>query len=435
MPANLPSAHGHADGRRLRIMVMVLVGASHHDVTLDEISRLAAAETGLARALVDASGDVSGAAVLSTCNRFEVYLDVDRFHDAVELTIAKVAELAGLDHDLVIDRMRVVVGTAVAQHLFSVASGLESMVVGEDEIAGQVRHALAMAQVERTTTPTLERLLQRALTTSKSVSSSTGLGSAGRSIVTVGLDLLEERSGPVAGRSSLVLGTGSYSRIVIAALRRRGCDRIAVYSSSGRATPFAHAHGVQAVPSSDLVGAITSADFIAACSGGPTVIVSAVDVIAAKAPGEMMPILDLALSSDIDRPVRDLPGVDVIDLDVIKKFAPPEHSVAIIEAQDIVQRAVADFESGESGRTADHAVVAMRAHVMAIINEELERIRSRVDEETAEEVGRSLNRVSNAILHAPSVRAQELARTGDFADYRKAIHTLFGIDVDAELRD
>ena len=159
---------------------MVMVGASHHDVTLDEVSRLTAAGADLALKLTQSSPDINGAVVLSTCNRFEVYLDLERFHNAVELTTASVAEAAHLDLDFVVDAMRVVVGTAVGQHLFSVASGLESMVVGEDEIAGQVRQALATAQEEKTTSPTLERLLQRALATSKSVTSSTGLGAAGR---------------------------------------------------------------------------------------------------------------------------------------------------------------------------------------------------------------------------------------------------------------
>ncbi|MHB1067577.1 MAG: glutamyl-tRNA reductase [Candidatus Nanopelagicales bacterium] len=413
-------------------MVMVLVGASHHDVTLDELNLLANAAEGLASRLVAASDDVSGAVVLSTCNRFEVYLDLERFHEAVDTTTSAIAELAGVERDFVVEAMRVVVGNAVAQHLFSVASGLESMVVGEDEIAGQVRQALHAAQALGTTTPTLERLLQRALATSKAVTTSTGLGAAGRSIVSVGLDLVEQRHGPVAGRQALVLGTGSYARVVIAALLRRGCTDIHVYSTTGRAQPFAEAHDARPVPAGGLAAAIAACDLVASCSGAQGVVIDAGVVPSAAAPGRALPILDLALSPDIDDPVRHMPWVDVIDLALIREFAPQEHSSAILEAQDIVLGSVSEFDAVEAGRTADHAVVAMRAHVMSIINEELERIRTRVDEETAEEVARSLHRVSNAILHTPSIRAQELARTGDFADYQKAIHTLFGIDLDSK---
>jgi glutamyl-tRNA reductase len=306
------------------------------------------------------------------------------------------------------------------------------MVVGEDEIAGQVRQALATAQHEATTTPTLERLLQRALSTSKSVTNSTGLGAAGRSIVSVGLDVVEQRHGPVAGRRALVLGTGSYARVVVSALQRRGCTDIGVFSSSGRAAQFALTHDVSCVEVGDLATVVGAADLIAACSGAPHHLIDLPLMAAAGVRTDrVLPMLDLALSPDVAPAVRALHHVDIVDLNVIHEFAPREHSSAILEAQDIVLTSVRAFEENESGRSADHAIVAMRAHVMSIISEEVERIRRRVDPETAEEVARALNRVSNAILHTPSVRAQELARTGDFADYSKAVHTLFGIDVES----
>ena len=417
-------------------MVMVLIGTSHHDVTLDELDRLGGADQNLATRLVDSDAGISGAVVLSTCNRFEIYLDVNRFHDAIDTTTDAVSTLAGLDKDFVVDAMRVVVGTSVAQHLFSVASGLESMVMGEDEIAGQVRKALATAQREGTTTSSLERLMQRALETSKSVTSSTGLGAAGRSIVSVGLDILEQRHGPVAGNRALILGTGSYARVVLAALHARGCTDVGVFSSSGRAAHFAQSHDVQPVHMQHLAEFFGTVNVVAACSGAPHPIIDEQLIGASSITlARNLPILDLALSPDVTAEVRAMPNIDVIDLNVIRELAPREHSSAILEAQDIVQKAVRYFEQIESGRSADHAIVAMRSHVMNIISEEISRIRGRVDAETAEEVAKSLNRVSNAILHTPSVRAQELARTGDFVEYKRAVHTLFGIDVDAAERD
>jgi glutamyl-tRNA reductase len=407
-----------------------MLGASHHDVDLDLLSQLSLAEDGLAVRLISSHPHVRGAVVLSTCNRFEVYLDLDRFHSAVDFTMDSIAESSGVEPRLVVDRMSVLLGTQAAQHLFSVASGLESMVVGEDEIAGQVRRALATARQQGTTNPTLERLLQHALSASKAVSHSTGLGVAGRSIVGVGLDLLEQRHGRLHGRRTLVLGTGAYARVVVASLQRRGCTTIDVYSASGQATLFAASHPVRPVPDAALVDALAAADLVVATSGGTPHLLDATLISAARpAPSPTLPIMDLALSSDVHPDVRALSSADVIDLELIGRHAPEEHATAVLHAQDIVLRAVEEFEEHERGRTADHAVVAMRAHVMTIINEELERIRGRVDPETAEEVARSLRRVSNAILHQPSVRARELARTGDFGEYRRAIHTLFGIDV------
>jgi glutamyl-tRNA reductase len=414
-------------------MVLVLIGASHHDVDLELLSRLALAEDGLAERLAAEHPDVGGCVVLSTCNRFEVYLDLERFHSAVDHALELIAEASGADLATVTDAMGVVVGTSVAQHLFSVASGLESMVVGEDEIAGQVRKALADAQDAGTTTPTLERLLQQALGTSKAVTSSTGLGAAGRSIVGVGLDLIEQRHGPVAGRRALVVGTGAYARVVVAALQRMGCDDIHVYSGSGQASLFAETRAVRAVAEGELVAAIAEADLVVTSSGTVRHLIDESIVRAARVDdAPTLPIMDLALSPDVAPGVRLLGQVDLIDLATIGEHAPEEHASSLLEAQDIVLRAVEAFEEHETGRTADHAVVAMRAHVMAIINEELERIRGRVDDETAEEVARSLHRVSNAILHQPSVRARELAQAGDFSEYQRAIHTLFGIDVAAD---
>lgn len=422
--------------RNILNMVLVLVGASHQDVPLDGLNRLAAAESGLALRLVESGKGIDGAVVLSTCNRFEIYLDLNRFHDAVEATTDTIAEIAKLDKNFVVDAMCVVAGSSVSQHLFSVASGLESMVVGEDEIAGQVRQALATAQREGTTTPSLERLLQRALTTSKSVTSSTGLGAAGRSIVTVALDIFESRHGNVAGRKALVLGTGSYARVVVASLQRLGCHDISVFSSSGRAAHFAQSHDVQPVELKDLVGNFGNADIVIACSGASYPIIDQSLIQESGATRDrILPIMDLALSLDVAPGVYDMPNVDVINLREIYELSPREHSSAVLEAQEIVLSAASSFEENESGRNADHAIVAIRSHVMTIISEEIERIQNRVDSETAEEVAKSLNRVSNAILHIPSIRAQEIARTGDFSEYTRAIHMLFGIHVDTTERD
>lgn len=409
-------------------MVLVMLGVSHHEVDLDLLSRLSLAADGLAPTLV-ANPRVHAAVTLATCNRFEVYLDVDRFHPSVEVTIDAVARSSGVERRLVADSMRVLVGTQAAQHLFSVACGLESMVVGEDEIAGQVRRALATAHTQSTTNATLERLLQHALEASKTVSNTTGLGAAGRSVVGVGLDIVERRHGDLAGRHALVLGTGAYARVVVAALHRRGCSGVDVYSATGQAPLFATSHDVRPVSEHDLPTALAECDLLVAASGSSGPVVGADLVRVSRHGRPVLPALDLALSSDLAEDVADLSEVDVIDLADVAEHAPDEHADAIVRAQDIVLKAVGRFEAHERGRTADHAVVAMRAHVMSIISEELDRIRTRVDPDTAEEIARALHRVSNAILHQPSIRARELAEAGDFADYLRAVHTLFGVDV------
>lgn len=405
-------------------MSLVLVGASHHDASLEELDRIARAGTDFARELVDGDA-VRGAVVLSTCNRFEVYLDLDRFHAPVEAVTALIAERAELAPGDVADRVRVTVGPAVVQHLFAVTAGLESMVVGEDEITGQVREALTAAREAGTTSPLLQRLLQRALSTSKTVTSTTELGAAGRSVVTVGLDLVESRHGTVVRRRALVLGTGAYARVVVAALRARGCRDLAVHSSSGRAAAFAQSHDLRAVD--DLPAAVADADLVVAASGHGAPVLTA-DVVGARRDGRL-PVLDLALASDLDDDVRKRSDVDVIDLEAIRAHAPGEHASAVLAAQEIVLAAAEDFERDETGRGAAPAVKAMRQHVAMLVDQEVERVRRRLGDQAGDEVARSLTRVTNALLHTPSVRAQELAHTGDLDDYAKAMHTLFGIEV------
>jgi glutamyl-tRNA reductase len=218
---------------------------------------------------------------------------------------------------------------------------------------------------------------------------------------------------------------------VTSALAKRGVSEVFVYSSSGRATKFANSHDISPVLDDQLAEVVAQVDLVAACSGAPHHIIDNALIDSRSSASRVLPIIDLALSPDVAPEARNRAEVDVIDLEVIRVYAPREHSSAVLEAQEIVRGAVECFERAETGRAADPAVVAMRAYVSSIINEEIDRTRGRLGDETADEVARSLHRVSNALLHTPSVRAQELARTGDIDDYRKAMHTLFGIDFDA----
>lgn len=369
--------------------------------------------------------DINGAIALATCNRFELYLDVEGFHTAVDATVAAIAQSPDT-HPGLRDAIVVYAAEGVVEHLFEVASGLDSMVVGEVEIIGQVREALAGS--DEHITPTLRRLFQHALTTSKAVISQTGLGAAGRSLASVGLDLAEARVGIWSGATALVIGTGSYARVVVADLQRRGCTAIGVFSRSGNAEQFGLSHGTSAIPTDGLQAAITAADLVITCSGtGEAVLQPELFTLT----GQILPVVDLSGGADVAPSLEHLPSIDLITLDRIGQLAPLEHSAALLTARELVSKAVSAFQHLEGGRMASPAVTAMRAHVSRIIEQEIEATSARYSPETADAVARSLRRVSGSLLHAPSVRAAELARTGDLDDYRRALHTLFGIVVDA----
>ncbi len=404
------------------------VGLSHHLAAPEDLARIGDAADAVEACLASCS-TVAGWVLLSTCNRFELYLDGPTFHAVVDAAVDAVREALAPDRRDLADQFEVYVGQSAVEHLLEVASGLDSMVVGEAEIIGQVRAAISSGADHATAT--LHRLFHAALTTAKAVVSDTDLGAAGRSVAGVGLDLVEQRHFPLAGRRALVVGTGSYARVVTAALVRRGCVDIDVYSPTGRADAFAESHPV--VPVADLAPAVRGADLIVTCSGSsgdPTIGRDLLE--AARDDRPLLPVLDLSLSGDVSPDAADLVGVDLIDLEEVGAHAPADQGTAVLEARELVSRGVEAYLHLESGRVATPAVTAMRAHVSQFIEKEIEVARRRYDPETAEAVARSLRRVSNSLLHAPSLRAAEFARTGELADYQQALRTLFGIDVEVQ---
>ena len=239
--------------------MLAVLGASHHDLGLTELAALVDDPADLRRRLdllaAEPSSALAGAVLLATCNRLEVYLDAERFHDALEAVIDLLA--AGrtdpvVARDEIAGMLQVRVGTPVAAHLFAVASGLDSMVVGEAEISGQVAAALRHAQAAGSVTPSLNLLFQSASRTAKRVASSTGLGAAGRSVASVALDVAETWVGNWDAATVLLIGTGSFARVIVAALRSRGCRQIRVFSASGRADEFATDRAIDPVGADQL---------------------------------------------------------------------------------------------------------------------------------------------------------------------------------------
>ena len=414
-------------------MPLSAVGISHHLVTLDELARLRRASQRVTAAL-DRNPSLTGRVVLSTCNRFEVYLESDTIHGGVDAVLDALRAALPPEQHALVGQFRVYAGQSAVQHLMEVASGLDSMVIGEDEVIGQVRDALTTSAGR--VGPALHRLFSAALTTGKAVSSQTGLGAAGRSLAEVGLGLVEQRHFPLAGRRALVVGTGSYARVVVAALQRLGCTGLSVYSPTGRAEQFAATREIEPVSEAELAAALSATDLLVTCSGGERAtgpaITAAMLAAARGAEAPLLPVLDLSLTGDVEPAAAQLRKVDLIDLDEIGAHAPAQPASAVLAARNLVSRGVEAYLHLESGRAAAPAVTAIRAYVSQFIEGEIEGAARRHDPETAEAVARSLRRVSNSLLHTPSLRAAELARAGSLADYSQALRTLFDIDVEAE---
>lgn len=406
-----------------------MIGVSYQDVSLPQLDAISRGSQGVAPSLVRTCfPDISGAVLLSTCNRVELYIEGLDAQLAGESARSFLHDQLGDDGS--VDLLRTVRHDKdVARHLFSVTVGLESMVVGEQEIAGQVRQAVSVARTENTVSPALDRLFRGAAMVSRAIANTTNLGSAGRSLVSVALDLVERQLGPIAGRTALVIGTGAYARVIHAALDRRGVKDRLVFSVSGRAGEFADAAGGTKVSQLELVDAIRRADIVLSSSGAPHKILEA-DMLAQATRDRQTPlaIVDLALSNDVEKSAADLPNVWLIDLDVVGRHSPKEHTLALAVAHRAVEDAAEEFIASESKRTADNAVVALRKFVEAPVADEVERVRRSRGDDTAQIVHESVRRVIREILHMPTVRVQQLTREGRLDEVEHSLQVLLGID-------
>jgi glutamyl-tRNA reductase len=384
---------------------------------------------------------VAGAVVLSTCNRFEVYCDVvpgadpEATRTRVLAVISTCSGVSPVELGRTIDCLA---GAGLTEHLFSVGAGLDSAVVGEREIAGQLRRALASAQEANAASGALVRLFQAASRAARDVGSLTALGEAGRSMVSVALDLALAQLGrhDLSGLSVVVIGTGAYAGSTLALLAARACTAVSVFSWSGRAEAFAAARGATGLTSAELADAIRSADVVIGCSGrGPRLGREDFRTFRRGAAAPLV-VVDLALSLDFEPEVGELPGQDLITLEQVRRAAPAEHTGVVRQAAALVRQAARKFEEERQLRLLDPAIVALREHMQSVLAGEVARVKNQHGcTATAEAVEFALRRVVRQLLHVPTTRARELAAAGRQDEYTAALETLFGLDVAADVKD
>lgn len=426
--------------------MLICLTASHKNAAFDLLERLSANAEHAAPRILEGHDTVQGAVVVATCNRFEAYLDLDAPEGespvpAVQEAIQAVGAVAGLEPDELRATFGFVHGNAVAGHLFSVASGLESVVVGEGEIAGQVRRSLERARTEGTTTPALERLFQRASQTSRRVKNETGIGGEGRSLVRLALDLAESRVTDWAATRVLLVGTGRFAGASLAALRNRGVTDVRVHSPSGRGAQFAAGHGIEAVPRAEYAKAAAEADIIVTCTTAEHHVVDKTLIAVGReqlgtsvtllsrgtAPVRDVRqlVIDLGLPRNVAPDVVEVPGVDLLDLETIKIHAPLEEFEATDAAREIVNRAARKFGDLVEERDLAPAVVALRRHVYDILDGEIARAKARGDDDGRTEA--ALRHMAGVLLHTPMVRSRELARAGEQTAWIDGLEALFGV--------
>jgi glutamyl-tRNA reductase len=395
--------------------VLLCLTANHRNASFDLLEKLSLAAPDAVAGLVDATEGVRGAVVLATCNRFEAYLEITDGGDAAatDAVVDVMSRASSLSSAELRGAMTVLSRDEVVTHLFAVTSGLESVVVGEDEIAGQVGRALQRARVDGTTSGDLEQLFQRATQTSRGVKTRTSVGGAGRSLVRLALELASSRVPDWSLARVLVVGTGQYAATTVAALRDRGATMLSVFSPSGRADAFGAKYGVTV--QRDLAGAMLDADVIITCTSATVIGTSAIIGT------ERRLVIDLGMPRNVDPAIVSLPGIELLDLETISLHAPIEELTATADARELVSDAAARFTAE---RSIEPAIVALRAHIFELLDREIERANKRG---AGPETEAALRHLASVLLHTPSVLGREAALDGRGQEFVDGLEAVFGV--------
>ncbi|KAA0118641.1 glutamyl-tRNA reductase [Mycolicibacterium sp. P9-22] len=427
-------------------MSVLLFGVSHRSAPVSVLEQLSTDESDQAKIIDEVlqSSLVTEAMVLSTCNRVEVYAVVEAFHGGLSVIGQVLSEHSGMGLNELTKYAYVRYAEAAVEHLFAVTSGLDSVVMGEQQVLGQVRRAYAAAESNHTVGRTLHELAQRALSVGKRVHTETGIDSAGASVVSVSLEMAEKRLGNLAGRSAVVVGAGAMGALAAKHLVRAGVERIDVVNRSlPRARRLAEnisELGVPATPYTldDISSVLATADVVVSSTGAVRPVMSLADVhhgLAARDGDRPLVMCDLGMPRDIDLAVAGLPGVHVIDMDRIQREPTARAAASDAEAaRAIVAAEVASYLAGQRMAEVTPTVTALRQRAADVVEAELLRLDNRLpglDSTHRDEVARTVRRVVDKLLHAPTVRVKQLAGAPGGDSYAEALRELFELDPQA----
>ncbi|MGK5732742.1 glutamyl-tRNA reductase [Streptomyces sp. URMC 124] len=468
-------------------MSLLVVGLSHRSAPVSVLERAALAPEARAKLLQDtlAAEPATEAAVLATCNRIELYADVDKFHAGVAELSTLLAQHSGVGLEELTPYLYVHYEDRAVHHLFSVACGLDSMVVGEGQILGQIKDALALGQELHTAGRLLNDLFQQALRVGKRAHSETGIDRAGQSLVTFGLERLADGA-PLGdwatGKRALVIGAGSMSSLAAATLARAGVAHVAVANRTlARAERLAEiltepgaraaaAFTASAVEMAAVPDELALADVVVSCTGAMGVVLTAEAIRAALASRPAAPaspaatdgadrdrtdgscpldsscgdaaradvrlaLLDLAMPRDIDAAVHRLEGARLVDIESLAEASADAPMAADVDrVRAIVSDEVAAFGAAQRAAHITPTVVALRTMAADVVASEIARLDGRLpdlDDKQRAEITQTVRRVVDKLLHAPTVRVKELASTPGGAGYADALRELFDLDPQA----
>ncbi|MCW2866032.1 MAG: glutamyl-tRNA reductase [Marmoricola sp.] len=422
-------------------MSVLVVGISHKTAPVPVLERVALDGEGvtkLIRQVTDVE-HVTEATVVSTCNRTEVYADVDRFHGSVEAISRMLGERLGDAPEDVLEHLYVHYDDGAVSHLFHVAAGLDSMVLGEAQILGQTREALRVGQEQGTVGPALNVLFQQALRVGKRSHAETDIDRVAPSLVSAALDRAAAHVGPLAGKHVLVVGAGSMASLTVATAHRAGAASITVANRTPeRAQRLADQYGAQAIALEDLAHHAGPVDVLVSCTGAAATLIGPEQIAERRAANPHpapLAVVDLALPRDVDPAVADLDGVRLVALDTLAAELEDAPGGADVEGvRTIVSQELAAFLAARRSQSVTPTVVALRTMATGVVDSELARLGSRLphlDEATRAEIEKTIHRVAEKLLHQPTVRVKQLANESGAVSYAAALAELFALDPEA----
>lgn len=373
------------------------------------------------------------AAVLSTCNRVEVYAHVTKFHGGVADIRNFFSEWSGLPPEDFLDATYDYFDDRAAAHLFAVASGLDSMVVGERQIHLQIREAFRCAEAEQACGRVLQSLFRHAIRVGRQTRAQTGISEGAASMVDVGLDAAAQVLGDLRGRCVLIVGAGKMGGM--AAGRVRGsAERILIANRSAeKAQRLAERVEGEVVGFADLPSALAEADLVLTSTGAPLPIIDQ-DVVAdamTRRPDRPLVLVDLAVPRDVEPACSYVPGVTVLDVDTIRQVTdtgPTGDEAA--KARDLVEEAAARFAAWRRAVQVEPTIAALRSRAEQVRADELERFGARIgdlDDRQREAVEAMTRGIINTLLHEPTVRLKALAEARGDDLHADALRDLFDL--------
>ncbi|MDV3220758.1 glutamyl-tRNA reductase [Intrasporangium sp.] len=443
-------------------MSLLVIGLSHRTAPLAVLEALSESPDRVAdiATAVLASATASEAVVLSTCNRLEVYAEVPAFHPAVAaigeaLAIAAGTRREGLPRaidvapadpveelaaraEAIADHLYVRYDDGAVAHAFTVACGLDSMAVGESQILGQMRDALAVAQQTGRAGESLNSLFQHALRVGKRAHTETDIDQHSVSLVQMGLEEAGQVLGDLRGRRAAVVGAGAMSGLAVATTARAGVSDLTVINRTpARAERLAASVGGTARPWADLEDVLAASDLVITCTGAVGHVITedrlARSVVARS--GRPQVVIDLALPRDVaprETWASPLPSIRLIDLEDLGGRREGRSDVVQVDrVSELVTAEVADYLTRRLEKSVAPTVAALRARAASLVSTELDRLHQRLpelDDATRAEVGHAVHRIVEKLLHTPTTRVKEFAVEGGGHDYAAALRELFDLE-------